>query len=226
MTQPEVVADATHPDPTGFVRANTALQTPRLLPELSLFLASELMPLWHTTDEALAERGVPPPYWAFAWAGGQALARFILDHPGWVRGRRVLDFAAGCGLVGLAAARAGAREVTASELDPFAAAAIALNAEANGLAVTVVRRDVIGQVPAPWDAVLAGDVCYEEPMAGRVAAWLRELAGHGTPVLLGDPGRACLPGDGLTRLTGYTVPTTRELEDNELRATAVWRVDG
>lgn len=226
MTQPDAVADATHPDPAGFVRANTALQSPRLLPELSLHLASELMPLWHTTDVELAERGVPPPYWAFAWAGGQALARYILDHPESVRGRHVLDFAAGCGLVGLAAATAGAACVTATELDPFACAAIALNAEANGLAVSVARGDVIGRTGGPWDTVLAGDVCYEEPMAGRVAEWLRTLAAAGTPVLLGDPGRAYLRRRGLTRLSHYTVWTTRELEDNELRWTSVWRMDG
>jgi predicted nicotinamide N-methyase len=226
MTQPDVVADATHPDPAGFVRANTALQSPRLLPELSLHLASEMMPLWHSTEDELAEQGVPPPYWAFAWAGGQALARYILDNPDGVRGRRVLDFAAGCGLVGVAAAKAGAASVTASELDPFACAAIALNADANGVRVDVQRADVIGRADGPWDAVLAGDVCYEEPMAGRVAGWLRDVAAAGTPVLLGDPGRAYLRRQGLTRLSHYTVWTTRELEDNELRWTSVWRVDG
>lgn len=225
MTQPDRVAGKDHPDPAGFVRANTAVQAPRLLPELSLHLASEMMPLWHSTEEELAEQGVPPPYWAFAWAGGQALARFVLDHPEWVRGRRVLDFAAGCGLVGIAAARAGAASVTASELDPFACAAVAMNAAANGVPVEVEHSDVIGR-DGPWDAVLAGDVCYEEPMAGRVADWLWDLAARGTPVLLGDPGRAYLRRQGLTRLTCYTVWTTRELEDNELRWTSVWRVSG
>ncbi len=225
MTQPDRVAGKDHPDPAGFVRANTEVQAPRLLPELSLHLASEMMPLWHSTEEELAEQGVPPPYWAFAWAGGQALARYILDNPETVRGRRVLDFAAGCGLVGIAAARAGAASVTASELDPFACAAVAMNARANGVAVEVERSDVIG-CEGRWNAVLAGDVCYEEPMAGRVADWLWDLAARATPVLLGDPGRAYLRRKGLTRLTCYTVPTTRELEDNELRWTSVWRVEG
>jgi len=225
MTQPDRVAGKDHRDPAGFVRANTEPQAPRLLPELSLHLASELMPLWHSTEEELAEQGVPPPYWAFAWAGGQALARFVLDNPDWVRGRRVLDFAAGCGLVGIAAAKAGAQSVVASELDPFACAAVGMNAATNGVRVEVERGDVIGR-DGSWDAVLAGDVCYEEPMAGRVADWLWGLAAHGTPVMLGDPGRAYLRRQGLTRLACYTVWTTRELEDNELRWTSVWRVDG
>lgn len=224
MTQPHKVADKTHPDPAGFVRANTVLQSPRLLPELRFHLASEVMPLWHTTEEELAEQGIPPPYWAFAWAGGQAVARYILDTPDSVRGLSVLDFAAGCGVAGLAARKAGATRVAATEIDPFACAAVRLNAAANGLSVELARGDVIGRLDGGWDVVLAGDVCYEEPMASRVTAWLRDLARQGTAVLLGDPGRAYKPGTGLTRLAHYPVPTTRELEDSDLRNASVWRL--
>lgn len=211
-------------DPAAFIRANTVLQPPRLLPELRLHLASEVVPLWQATEEELTERGVPPPYWAFAWAGGQALARYVLDRPETVRGLRVLDFAAGSGLGGIAAALAGARQVQATEIDPFACAAIALNAEANGVAVAVLAEDVMDRGDGAWDVVLAGDVCYERPMAGRVAAWLRALAGQGVTVLLGDPGRSYMPKDGLAPLARYPVPTTRELEDSDLRNAAVWRV--
>ena len=225
--QPEKVADKVHADPEAFVRANTVLEAPRLLPELPLYLASEVVPLWQASEDELAEHGIPPPYWAFAWAGGQALARYVLDTPEVVRGRRVLDFAAGSGLAGIAAMQAGAAAVTATEIDPFACAAVRLNAAANGVAVALSRGDVIGQrgdADGPWDVVLAGDVCYEKPMAGRVAAWLRDLAGAGATVLLGDPGRSYMPTSGLTALAEYPVPTTRELEDSDLRNARVWRV--
>lgn len=224
--QPFKVADKEHPDPARFIRDNTDVQAPRLLPELRLHLASEMMPLWHATEDELADRGIPPPYWAFAWAGGQALTRFVLDNPAYVRGRRVLDFAAGSGMGAVGAMRAGAATATATDLDPFACAAVAINAEANDVAVTVERRDVIGIMDGPWDLVMAGDVCYEEPMAGRVGAWLIELAEAGMPVLMGDPGRAYRPTHGLERLARYQVQTTVELEDSDLRSASVWRVGG
>jgi predicted nicotinamide N-methyase len=210
-------------DPHGFIRANTAAVTPPLVPELRLHLASEVVPLWHMTEAELNATGLPPPYWAFAWAGGQALARHVLDHPEIVRGRRVLDFGAGSGLVGLAAARSGAAHVTAAEIDRFAGVAIALNAELNGLTVEVVVDDLVGR-PAAWDVVLAADICYERPAAERIEAWLRDQARAGTLVLIGDPGRLYLPKHGLERLATYSVATTRELEDTDLRRTSVWRV--
>ena len=219
----EVLHDAA--GPAAFVRANTVLQAPRLLPEIRLHLASEVIPLWQASEEELAAKGVPPPYWAFAWAGGQALARYLLDHPETVAGKRVLDFASGSGLDAVAAMQAGAAAVEAAEIDAFACAAIALNAEANGVAVTVTAEDVIDR-DGGWDVVLAGDVCYEKPMAGRVESWLKALARNGTTVLLGDPKRNYLPTDGLERLATYTVPTTRELEDSDLRNATVWRVTG
>lgn len=209
---------------TRFVRDNTECLAPPLIPELRLHLASEVVPLWHATEEALAEQGVPPPYWAFAWAGGQALSRYLLDHPEVVRGKRVLDFAAGSGLQGIAAAKAGAASVVAAEIDGFAAAAIALNATANDVELTVLLDDVIGQAGDAWDLVLAGDVCYERPMAERVWTWLQDLTTAGLPVLIGDPGRTYMPKAGLERIIAYAVQTSRDLEDSDVRNAVVWRV--
>jgi predicted nicotinamide N-methyase len=210
-------------DLAAFIRANTAVMAPPLVPELALHLASEITPLWQATEATLARTPLPPPYWAFAWAGGQALARHVLDHPVLVRGKRVLDFGAGSGLVALAAAKAGAAAVTAAEIDPVAAAAIALNAAVNRLAVAVESADVIGQRPA-WETVLVGDMCYERPLAERLTRWLGTLAQAGVEVLLGDPGRAYLPKAGLSALARYTVPTPRELEDRDSREGVVWRI--
>ena len=213
-------------DPHAFVRANTAVERPPLVPEVALHLASEVVPLWQATEADLAESGLPPPFWAFAWAGGQALARFLLDRPDWVAGKRVLDFAAGSGVQGIAAALAGAVRVEASEIDRFALAALALNAEANGVALELHDRDVVGLPNPGWEVVLAGDVCYERPMAARVGRWLGGLADQGVTVLMGDPGRTYLPKSGLKRLARYAVPTTRELEDSHLRNAMVWQVTG
>jgi predicted nicotinamide N-methyase len=210
-------------DPAAFVRQQTALATPPLVPEIRLYLASAVTPLWRATEATLAAREVPPPYWAFAWPGGQALARYILDDPATVRGRGVLDFAAGSGLVGIAATMAGAHAATAADIDPIAVAAIALNAAANGISLDVLHDDPIGR-PSAWDMVLAGDVCYEQPMAGRATAWLRGLAHAGTDVLLGDPGRSYRPADGLVELARYRVPTSLELETRTECETVVWRL--
>ncbi len=211
-------------DPEAFVAANTVVQCPPLLPEIKLHLASEVVPLWQATEAELEAQGLPPPYWAFAWAGGQALARYLLDHPEVVAGKRVLDFAAGSGLQGIAAARAGATRVEATEIDRFAAAAIGLNAALNGVEIDLRQDDLIGAADGDWDLVLAGDVCYERPMAERVWAWLRALAGRGVGVLIGDPGRTYLPKQGLERVIAYAVQTSRELEDSDLRNAVVWRI--
>jgi predicted nicotinamide N-methyase len=208
----------------AFVRANTAVAAPPLVPELRLHLATEVTPLWEATEETLARTGLPPPYWAFAWAGGQALARYLLDRPATVAGRRVLDFGAGSGLVAIAAARCGAL-ATAAEIDPFAAAAIRLNAALNGVELGLAEADVIGAAPR-WDVVLAGDMCYERPLAERLTSWLRRLVGEGVLVLLGDPGRSYFPAAGVERLQTYRVPTSRELEDRDSRDGAVWRLLG
>jgi predicted nicotinamide N-methyase len=210
-------------DPTAFVRAQTALVAPPLVPEIRLHLASAVTPLWRATEATLASSDVPPPYWAFAWPGGQALARYLLDNPKLVRGRSVLDFAAGSGLAGIAAVLAGAAAVTAADIDPFAGAATALNAAVNGVAIDIIGADPIDR-PSAWDMVLAGDVCYEQPMAGRATAWLRRLAAAGTDVLLGDPGRAYRPADGLVELARYRVPTSLDLETRTECETVVWRL--
>lgn len=211
-------------DRPAFIRAHTAIASPPLLPELRLHLATEITPLWLATEAWLERTGLPPPFWAFAWAGGQALARHVLDRPETVRGRRVLDFATGSGLVALAAAKAGAASVTAAEIDPFALEALALNAALNGLAVEGTCADLIGRPLPGVDVLLAGDICYERPFAERAMAWFRSLSAAGTTVLLGDPGRSYLPGEGLEAVATYAVPTTRELEDREVRETTVWRV--
>ena len=208
-------------NPDLFIRDNTELLAPPLVPELKLHLESEVVPLWRKTEEELARIGVPPPYWAFAWAGGQALARHILDHPGITQGKRVLDFGAGSGLVALAAAKAGAAHVTAADIDPFAIAAIACNAKANALIIEAMDRDMIGSRDL-FDLILIGDMCYERPLAEKLMAWLKATQAD---ILLGDPGRTYFPKSGLTRLAVYNVPTTRELEDREIRETGVWRLD-
>jgi predicted nicotinamide N-methyase len=208
----------------AFIRANTVIAAPPLVPEIRLHLASEITPLWQATEALLEREQLPPPYWAFAWAGGQALARHVLDHPALVRGKRVLDIGAGSGLLALAAAQAGAALAVAAEIDPFAAAAIALNAGLNGLQVTVQTDDLIGRADAPWQVVLVGDMCYERPLAERLTQWLRGLARAGVEVLLGDPGRNYLPQDGLSELARYQVPTPLDLEDSVMREGVVWRV--
>ena len=206
----------------AFIRTNTAVEVAPLIPEIRLHLATEIVPIWRATEEELAEMGVPPPYWAFAWAGGQAVARYILDSPEIVAGRTVLDFASGSGLAAIAAALAGAEKVIATDIDPYASAAIALNAALNGVSVDVATGDMIGN-RGPWDVVQAGDICYERPLADRVTAWLRSLAADGVTVLLGDPGRTYLPKDGLDWVVRYAVKTTRELEDTDVRNAVVWR---
>jgi predicted nicotinamide N-methyase len=209
-----------------FVAANTRPERTVLVPELELALVSELVPLWESTEQEMARRNLPPPFWAFAWAGGQAVARYVLDHPQVVAGRRVLDFASGSGIVGLAAARAGAAAVLCADLDPFAAAAAQHNAEANGLLLETTTEDLVGHLELDCEVVLAGDICYERPLAERVARWLHGLAAGGRTVLLGDPGRNFLPRTGLVPLAHYDVATTREIEDHDLRRTFVYAVPG
>ncbi len=208
-------------DPAAFIRAHTAPARAPLVPELLLQLASEITPLWQATESWLAAHNVDPPFWAFAWPGGQALARHVLDHPELVAGRRVLDFAAGCGLAALACARAGAASVEAAEIDPLARAAIALNAAANQAAVAVAA-DVVG-APCRWDVILCGDVCYEAPMTGRILPWLRAMA-RTAAVIVADPGRAYLPREGLEGFARYLVQTTRELEDRDTREVTLYRL--
>lgn len=209
----------------AFIESNTDWLSPPHVPEIRLRLASELYPIWRMTEEQLAEQGVPPPFWAFAWAGGQAVARYLLDHPDSVRGNRVLDVGSGSGLCAIAAALCGAASVTASDIDPHAVEAIALNAAGAGVAVTATAADFVGAADGGFDVVLIGDLFYEAPLAGIAEAWARGLAALGTLVLVGDPGRSYLPRTGLTPLARYEVATSRELEDQEVRRTAVYRVE-
>ena len=205
-----------------FVHANTAFATPPHVPEIGLYLADEAHDLWHRTEEELAEIGLPPPFWAFAWAGGQGLARYVLDNPEAVRGKRVLDFATGSGLVAIAAAKAGAAHVPAADIDPFCEAAVRLNSAANGVSVAFEARDFVGENNS-LDVLLAGDVFYDRDFAERLAPWFSQLATAGTAVLVGDPGRSYLPRERLTKLAEYQVPVTRALEDAEVKRTTVWR---
>ncbi|HEV2557754.1 MAG TPA: methyltransferase [Microvirga sp.] len=209
-------------DAAAFIRAETRLRPVPHAPEIRLHVADEATELWQRTEEELGEMGLAPPFWAFAWAGGQALARYILDHPETVAGRRVLDFASGSGLVAIAAMRAGAAETTACDIDPFAIAAMGLNAAENGVVIRATSADLLG-ADEGWDAVLAGDICYERDLAERVIAWLGSLSRRGATVLIGDPGRSYLPRERLEEIATYQVPVTRALEDSEIKRSSVWR---
>jgi predicted nicotinamide N-methyase len=209
-------------DRAGFIRAHTRLLPVPHAPEIALHVADEATELWRKTEEELGEMALPPPFWAFAWAGGQALARYVLDHTQAVASLRVLDFAAGSGLVAIAAAKAGAAIVEASDIDAFAIAAMELNAAANGIAITARAADLVG-ADEGWDAVLTGDIFYERDTAERVTEWLFALARRGAFVLIGDPGRSYLPKERLERLAEYEVPVTRALEDAEIKRSSVWR---
>jgi predicted nicotinamide N-methyase len=214
MSQPE--KDAAR-DPHSFIRAHTALASPPLLPEMTLHLATEMTPLWWATETWLESKGIEPPFWAFAWAGGQAIARFLLDEPHFVRGKRVLDLASGSGVCAIAAARAGAARVIAVDRDALAARAIMLNAEVNGVVVEACAEDIVKSDGIPsWvhdcEVVLAGDVCYDAAMTAAFLPWLRARAAGGAHVLLGDPGRHYLPSEGLRQLARYRVPASDDVE--------------
>lgn len=205
----------------AFVRANTLLTTAPLVPEIRLHLATEITPIWQATETWMAENNIEPPFWAFAWPGGQALARYILDHPNLAEGKRVLDFAAGGGIAAIACALAGAASVDAAEIDNFALAAIALNAAVNGVRVTPTG-DIVG-ADCRWDLIMCGDVCYEAPMTGHIMPWLIRMA-HSAEVWIADPGRAYLPEAGLQRFGFYQIETTLELEDRVRRDVTLYRV--
>uniref|UniRef100_Q07VK5 Methyltransferase n=1 Tax=Rhodopseudomonas palustris (strain BisA53) TaxID=316055 RepID=Q07VK5_RHOP5 len=210
-------------DPIAFIHANTMLRPVALAPEIVLHVADEALPLWSKTEDELGEAGLPPPFWAFAWAGGQALARYLLDHPQNVAGKDVIDFASGSGLVAIAAIKAGASRVTAFDIDPFARTAIAINALANGVTLDISGDDLLAAPhPAPAQTVLAGDIFYQSDIAGRALAFLESRAAAGALVLIGDPGRSYLPKERLTQLATYSVPVTRDLEDADIKNTGVW----
>jgi predicted nicotinamide N-methyase len=215
----EIILD--HP---GFIRQNTSVLAPPLVPEVVLHLAHEAVPIWQRTEEELGEIGLPPPFWAFAWAGGQALSRYVLDHPHLVKGKSVLDLATGSGLVAIAAKKAGARSVLAADIDRFACAAARLNAQANDVHVEISDMDLLQDAPPNADVILVGDLFYEKALAERVHAWLVEARKNGADILIGDPGRSYLPKSALLHVIDYNVPVTRELEDSEIKRTSVWRI--
>ncbi|MGI4953002.1 MAG: class I SAM-dependent methyltransferase [Janthinobacterium lividum] len=206
----------------AFIRAQTILGRPSLVPEVSLYLATEITPIWQATETWLAQNNLAPPFWAFAWPGSQALARHVLDHPEKVRGLRVLDFAAGGGLAAIACMLAGAATVDAAEIDALASAATALNAAENEVDVRVLSEDVVGSA-CRWDLILCGDICYEAPMTRHILPWLRRMAAE-AEVWVADPGRAYLPIDGMAEIARYRVPTSLELEDRTERETRLLRL--
>lgn len=207
----------------SFIRRHTVIASPPIVPEISLYLATEITPIWQATEAELADVEVPPPFWAFAWAGGQALARHVLDHPELVAGRRVLDFGSGSGLCGIAAAIAGAASVRAVDIDSIACTVIGINAGLNGVALEIEAGDIIGGETRA-ELILVGDMCYEKPLATRLLAWMREAVAAGAVVLLGDPGRNYSPAEGVEEIARYAVPTSLELEDRTERSAAVWRL--
>ncbi|WP_421578002.1 class I SAM-dependent methyltransferase [Shinella sp. M31] len=209
-------------DPEIFIRDNTDVLTPPHVPEVKLRLATEAHDLWLKTEEELEEIGLPPPFWAFAWAGGQGLARHVLDHPELVAGKSVLDFASGSGLVGIAARMAGASAVLAADIDPWSGTAIRLNAVLNDMSLDYTVENMVGRDDG-WDLLLAGDVFYDRGFADVLIPWFSGLAARGATVLVGDPGRAYCPRERMEVLATYTVPVTRALEDSEVKKTTVWR---
>ncbi len=212
-------------DPAAFIRTNTKLLTPPLVPEIKLHLAEESLPIWLKTEEELGEINVPPPFWAFAWAGGQALARYLLDNPTLVAGKTVVDLGCGSGLTAIAPMLAGAHSALAADIDLLALAAVTLNAEANGVAVDTTSANLLAHAPKPFDVTLVGDLFYERPLAEAVLGYIEAAARTGSIVLIGDPQRSYFPRGRFTKVAEYNVPVTRELEDNESKRTAVWRLD-
>ncbi len=211
-------------DRTGFIIANTRLLTPPLVPEIQLHLAEESLPIWRKTEEELGEMGLPPPYWAFAWAGGQALARYILDHPAELAAKRVLDIGAGSGIAAIAAAKAGASKIAAADIDALAVAAMDINAAANDVTLTATTDDWLSLDAPQGDILLVGDLFYERELAERVMAFIRRKAADGARVLVGDPRRSYFPKDTFAAIAHYDVPVTRELEDAEIKRAAVWQL--
>ncbi len=211
-------------DYVAFIRANTKLLAPPLVPEVGLHLAEESLPIWRKTEEELGQMNIPPPFWAFAWAGGQALARYILDNRETVATKSVLDLGAGSGLIAIAAMIAGAASAEANDPDPFAQSAATLNAIENNVQLTATRDDKLSTDPSQFDTILIGDLFYEKALAERVMAFARCAIDSNALVLIGDPNRYFCPSDELEEIARYAVPVTRELEDSEIKSTAVWRL--
>lgn len=207
-----------------FIRVNTRLMSPPLVPEIKLHLAAETLPIWQKTEEQLGAMNVPPPYWAFAWAGGQALSRFILDTPLLMAGRRVLDLGSGSGISAIAAVKAGAASVLANDIDALSATAIAMNAEANGVHLATSSADLLANPLGPFDTILVGDLFYERTLANRVLNFIEAAGAVGVTVFVGDPQRNYFPSGRFAAAASYNVPVTRDLEDSDIKPTTVWRL--
>lgn len=212
-------------EPERFISDNTTAMAPPHVPEIRLHLADEAHDLWLKTEEELEEIGLPPPFWAFAWAGGQGLARHVLDHPEIVRGKRVLDFASGSGLVAIAAMKAGAASVLAADIDPWTRTAVKLNSRLNDVELAFAADNVVGSA-IDAEVLLAGDVFYDKSFADTLIPWFTTLVASGRTVIVGDPGRAYCPRQIMEPLATYEVPVTRALEDAEVKKTTVWRFVG
>jgi predicted nicotinamide N-methyase len=220
-----LMGDMPPPSALDLIRAGTRFGPVPLVPEISLHMAAEPMGLWQRTEVAAGRAGLDPPFWAFAWAGGQALARYLLDHPAVAAGARVIDVASGSGLVAIAAARAGADAVTAYDIDPLAIAAITLNAAANGVTVRAVLADILDCATPPGQGtgvILAADAFYQRELAGRVTRFAGRARATGATVLVGDFGRAYLPRGRLVPLATYDVPGLGAVEDSDMKQTTVW----
>jgi len=221
----DAIASAGTPlDYTAFIRANTHPAAPPLVPEITLHLTDDTVPLWQKAEEQLNQMNVPPPFWAFAWAGGQALARYVLDNAAVVTGRSVIDLGAGCGLSAIAANLAGARDVLAADVDPLSCHAIVLNATANGAALRTTTENLLAAPPPPADVLLIGDLFYEKDLSDDVITWAAKLASNGATVFVGDPNRTFFPGNRFDKIAEYSVPVIPALEDTEFKTTAVWRL--
>ena len=208
----------------GMIRTHTVTGRAPLVPELTVHLATHITPLWEATENLLTQTDMPPPFWAFTWPGGQALARYILDHPQLVAGRHVLDFGAGNGIQAIAAMMAGARSALANDIDPVSLVAARLNAQLNKVRIDTESSDLVGKIDPHWDLVIAGDVCYEQQASDAITEWLRRIAATGTPVLMADPGRSFAPTTGFEELESYEVPVEQALEDTNVMETGVWRM--
>ncbi len=226
MTRPPGdVAPATHDKEalSEFIRANTKLVRPELVREFQLLLAEKSLPIWEKSEEELGQMNLPPPFWAFAWAGGQALARYLLDKPKVIEGKRVLDLGAGCGIVSIAAMKSGAAHALAADVDPFASVAAKLNSRLNVVRLDVTDEDLLDTTPDDRDVLLVGDLFYEQKLSQRVVGFMERMAATGAPVLVGDPRRSYFPQERFEQIAQYDVVTSGELEDSELKWTTVWR---
>ena len=214
-------AIATLDEAKAFIRANTrAVSVPGL--PIRLYTADELTPIWEATEKDLAEANVAPPFWAFPWAGGQALARYVINNPDTVRGKLVLDLASGSGLVAVAAALAGAAQVVANDIDPMCEASVALNAELNGVSIDYLGGNLLEGEPPDYDVILAADVFYEQTPARLFRAMLERAHANGSLILAGDPGRTYFPRNAFRQVAEYAVETTTEIENNPVKSARVW----